>query len=135
DAVHAQAAVTRSQRDGERMLGQTVRGDEARVTEPGPGELRGEGLERGGLNRLGPATGHAPRREVEPVELGVLHASYAHLVGEVRGEADRTAMASDGLEPRGGSLQERRRRQKDATAAEVQGAQRQADEAHIVKQR
>ena len=123
------------ERDGQRVLGQAVARHEARRAKARRLEPVGEGLQRVGTNRFSAATGDAPAREVERLDLRRLHPPQAELVGKVRRERDRAAVLRDRLEPRRRPLEKEHRRHDDRIGSRAHGGHQHADEAHVVVER
>ena len=87
------------------------------------------------MNRLGAASGDAPGRQIQTLEIGLLDTPHGQVVGEVRREADRAPVPRDRAQPIDRPLHEGLRRQEHGRQGAVDGADRHADQAHIVVHR
>ena len=87
------------------------------------------------MDRLGAAAGHAPPRQVEAFEIGVLDAAHAQVVSKRRRKTDGAAMARQRPQPLGRALHERLRRQQHAGTRGVHRPERHADQPHVVIER
>src|SRR4029453_19169831 len=91
--LNAERASPRRERRGQNMLREAVARKEAVFAEPRGGELARERREGRRMDRLGAAPGDAPPRQVEALEVRVLDAAHAQVVGKRRRKADGAAMA------------------------------------------
>src|SRR5438105_3615803 len=105
---------TSARREGGRedVLGEAVARKEARIAESDGGELLRKRGERPRMDWLRAAPGDAPRGEIEAAQ--ILDATDAQVVGKVRREADRAAVARERAQPLRGPLDEHVRRQQHA---------------------
>ena len=92
EPLDVQLASGRRQRGRQHVFGEAVAGQKARRAETACAEFFSKRRKRRGLNRLGAAAGHPPRREIEIREVGVFDAAHGEVVREVGREADGAAM-------------------------------------------
>ena len=135
ETLDAGQASRRRRRHAQAALGQAVDGPQRLGPEAERREARREALDRAGEDGLGAVQRDAPRREIEPVEIGVRDLARAQVEGEVRRRGDGAAMPRDGLEPAHRLGEEGERRHRDDRHAVVERPEPRADQAHVVVER
>src|SRR5206468_110578 len=124
-----------SRRDEERRLGEAVARSEGGTAESARGEPGSEGVQRLQPHRLGSDGGAVEAGEVECRPLLFADGSDAQVVCGTWAARGGGAAAGYGLEPTGGTLQERHRRHQEGVPAVVDGLENDPNEAHVMVRR
>ena len=135
ETLDAGQASRRRRGDAQAALGQAVDRPQRLGPEAERREARREALDRAGEDGLGAVQRDAPRRQIEPFEIGVRDLARAQVEGEVGRRGDRAAMPRDRLEPAHRLGQEGQRRHRDDRHAVIERPEPRADQAHVVVQR
>ena len=135
DAVDAGSASKGAQRERDRRFGEPVRGTHRLGLEPVRREAARKPIDRVRADRLRSVHDDAPAAEVEALDLIVGDLAGAQVEREIRGRGDRAAMCVDRPEPARRSREKRQRRHDRDRHPEVQRAQPQANQPHVVIQR
>ena len=135
EALDAGQASRRRGGHAQAALGQAVDRPHRLGPEAERREARREALDRAGEDGFGAVQRDAPRRQIEPFEIGVRDLARAQVEGEVGRRGDGAAMPRDRLEPAHRLGQEGQRRHRDDRHAVVERPEPRADQAHVVVQR
>src|SRR5213594_1095384 len=91
-----------------------------------------ETLQRRVPNRLSTVKGYFPARQVKRLSLRFGNFVYAKVIGKIGAAAYARTKAADCLQPSDGTLQECRRRHKDAFAPQPERMQHVSNQPHVM---
>ena len=128
-------AIASRQRGREHVFRESVAGKKTGRPEPGTSEACGERSQRRRMNRFGAASRNPPARKIQSFEIAIFQTAHHQVVGKIRCEADRRAIARNGFQPVQRPLDEQLRWQQDRGSRGVQRPERHTDQPHVVMER